>query len=68
MHLLFEGHPALELAGLVNNLKTASARKLKKPYGEQLRKFYWKPGLWPMRRVKQRNHSYTRCSRTNFNV
>ena len=46
VHLLFEAHPALELAGLVNNLKTASARKLKKPFAEHLRKFYWKPGFW----------------------
>lgn len=46
VHLLFEGHPTLELAGLVNNLKTASARKLKKPFGARIRAFYWKPGFW----------------------
>ncbi len=46
VHLLFEAHPALELAGLVNNLKTASARKLKKPFEAHLKKFYWKPGFW----------------------
>lgn len=46
VHLLFEAHPALDLAGLVNNLKTASARKLKKPFAEHLRRFYWKPGFW----------------------
>lgn len=46
VHLLFEGHPALELASLVNNLKTASARKLKKPFGSHIRKFYCKPGFW----------------------
>lgn len=46
VHLLFEAHPALELAGLVNNLKTASARRLKKPFGAHIRAFYWKPGFW----------------------
>lgn len=46
VHLLFEAHPALELAGLVNNLKTASARKLNKPFGSHIRKFYWRPGFW----------------------
>jgi putative transposase len=46
VHLLFEAHPALEMAGLVNNLKTASARKLKKPFAEHLKPFYCKPGFW----------------------
>lgn len=46
VHLLFEAHPALELSRLVNNLKTASARKLKKPFAAHLRKFYWQPGFW----------------------
>ena len=36
----------LELSALVNNLETASARKLKKPFASQLRKFYWRPGFW----------------------
>ena len=46
LHLLFEAHPALDFASLVNNLKTASTRKLKKPFGPHIRKFYWKPGFW----------------------
>lgn len=46
VHLLFEAHPALELAGLVNNLKTASARKLTKPFATQLARFYRHPGVW----------------------
>lgn len=46
VHLLFAAHPALELSGLVNNLKAASARKLKRPFATQIRKFYWKPGFW----------------------
>lgn len=46
VHLLFGAHPALELAGLVNNLKTASARKLQKPFAARLKSFYWKPGFW----------------------
>lgn len=46
VHLLFEAHPALEVASLVNNLKTASARKLKKPFAAHIRKFYRRPGFW----------------------
>lgn len=46
VHLLFEAHPALDLSSLVNNLKTASARKLKKPFEPQLRAFYRGPGFW----------------------
>lgn len=46
VHVLFSAHPALELAGLVNNLKTATARKLVKPFGARLAEFYRKPGLW----------------------
>lgn len=46
VHLLFEGHPALDLSNLVNNLKTASARKMKKPFEAELGAVYSGPGLW----------------------
>ena len=45
-NVLFAAHPALKLSALVSNLKTASARKLKRPFAAQIRKFYWKPGFW----------------------
>jgi len=46
LHLLFRGHPAMELSRLVNNLKTVSSRLLRKEFAEHLAKFYWKPVLW----------------------
>lgn len=44
--MLFSAHPELELAGLVNNLKTATARKLTTPFEVRFAEFYRKPGLW----------------------
>lgn len=46
VHLLIEAHPALELSRLVNNLKTASSRRLRNRYPEHLANFYSKPVLW----------------------
>lgn len=46
VHILFEGHPNMELATFVNNLKTVTSRRLRKKYGEHLSVFYSKPTLW----------------------
>jgi putative transposase len=46
VHLLFEGHPNMELAKFVNNLKTVSSRLLRRDYGLHLSKFYTKNVLW----------------------
>lgn len=47
VHLLIEAHPALELSRLVNNLKTASSRRLRNEYRDQLQSIYGdKPVLW----------------------
>lgn len=46
VHLLVDIHPALNIATLINNLKTASSRRIRNRYGEHLAKFYWKPVLW----------------------
>jgi putative transposase len=43
VHVLFTAHPALELSRVVNNLKTASSRRLRNTFPEQVKKFYWKP-------------------------
>jgi putative transposase len=34
------------VAGLVNNLKAANARKLNKPFGAHIRNLYLKAGFW----------------------
>ena len=46
VHLLFEAHPAMELSSLVNSLKTASSRRIRKAYASHLAQFYWKPVFW----------------------
>lgn len=46
VHLLIAIHPALNLSTLVNNLKTASARRARNRFAEHLATFYWKPMFW----------------------
>lgn len=48
VHLLFEAHPSVEPAKLVNNIKTVTSRKLRLQYREHLSRFYWsdKPLFW----------------------
>ncbi|MBS0642174.1 MAG: IS200/IS605 family transposase, partial [Proteobacteria bacterium] len=46
VHVLFRGHPAMDLSRLVNNLKTVTSRLLRKEFASELSQFYWKPVLW----------------------
>lgn len=46
VHLLVDIHPALNIATLVNNLKSASSRRLRREFAGHIRKFYWKPVFW----------------------
>jgi putative transposase len=46
VHLLFEGHPNMEIAKFVNNLKTVSSRLLRRDFASHLQKFYGKSVLW----------------------
>jgi len=46
VHLLVDIHPALNISTLVNNLKTASARRARARFREHLDRFYWKPLFW----------------------
>lgn len=46
IHILFEAPPQVQLSKLINNLKTVTARLIRKEYSEHLSKFYWKPYLW----------------------
>ena len=46
-HLLVDIHPALHISVLINNLKTASARRTRNRFAEHLVKFYYaKPLFW----------------------
>lgn len=46
VHLLVAIHPALNISTLVNNLKSASSRRLRNLFADHLAQFYWKPVLW----------------------
>ncbi|WP_207651519.1 IS200/IS605 family transposase [Sulfobacillus thermosulfidooxidans] len=46
VHLLVGIHPALNLSTLINNLKSASARRMRNRFADHLAKFYWKPYFW----------------------
>jgi len=46
VHLLVGIHPALNISILINNLKSASARRMRNRFADHLRKFYWKPYFW----------------------
>jgi putative transposase len=46
VHLLIDIHPALDISVLINNLKTASARRTRNRFAEHLAPFYRKPLFW----------------------
>lgn len=46
VHLLVEIHPSLDISVLINNLKTASSRRVQNRYKEHLSSFYRKPVFW----------------------
>ncbi|HEK1308667.1 TPA: IS200/IS605 family transposase [Pseudomonas aeruginosa] len=46
VHLLVDIHPALDISVLVNNLKTASARRARARFAEHLAQYYAKPMFW----------------------
>jgi putative transposase len=46
VHLLIDVHPALDISVLINNLKTASARRTRARFAEHLATFYSKPLFW----------------------
>ncbi|MCP5205821.1 MAG: IS200/IS605 family transposase [Hahellaceae bacterium] len=46
IHMLISIHPALDISVLINNLKTASARRTRNRFAEHLAQFYYKPLFW----------------------
>ena len=46
VHLLIDIHPALDISVLINNLKTASARRSRARFAQHLSAFYSKPVFW----------------------
>ena len=46
IHILFSAHPAMQISVLINNLKTVTARLIRKEYAKYLEHYYWKPVFW----------------------
>ena len=46
VHLLIDIHPALNLSTLINNLKSASSKRIRGKHWNWLRHFYSQPVLW----------------------
>ena len=46
VHLLVEIHPAINLSILINNLKSASSKRVRNKFPLRIAKFYWKPYFW----------------------
>lgn len=46
VHILFETEPTVRLSDLVKNLKSVSARHMRKEFARQLAPCYWKPYFW----------------------
>ena len=38
--------PQIELAKLINNIKTVSSRRTRKEFESHVNQFYWKPYFW----------------------
>ena len=48
IHILFEAPPQINLANFVNAFKSASSRRVRSIYSEQLKRFYWEPLFWSL--------------------
>jgi putative transposase len=48
MHLLIDIHPALNISILINNLKSASSKRLRRVFAGHIKIFYGKPLFWHM--------------------
>ena len=46
IHLLISAPPQICLANVINSLKTATSRLVRKQYADHLAGFYWKPYFW----------------------
>jgi putative transposase len=46
VHLLIDVHPALNISTLVNNLKSASSRRVRNKFSGHVAQFYLKPYFW----------------------
>ena len=48
IHILFDAPPMIDLAGFVNAYKSASSRRMRTDFKEELAPYYEKPYFWSM--------------------
>ena len=46
VHLLIDAQPSMSLARMIGNLKTVSARLIRKEFPEHLANYFWKVKFW----------------------
>ena len=46
VHFLIDAHPSMNLARMIGNLKTVSARLIRKEFEDHLKKYFWKVKFW----------------------
>lgn len=48
IHILFDAPPQINLANFINAFKSASSRKIRALFPEQVAKYYWEPYFWSL--------------------
>ncbi|MDV2998319.1 MAG: hypothetical protein N4J56_008024 [Chroococcidiopsis sp. SAG 2025] len=46
IHVLFDGHPGLNLVNFIKNIKSVSSRHMRKEYGDYLQQHLWGGEFW----------------------
>jgi len=46
IHILFDGHPGLNLTNFIKNIKSVSSRHMRKEYGDYLQQHLWGGEFW----------------------
>lgn len=46
IHVLFDGHPGLNLVNFIKNIKSVSSRHMRKEYSDYLEKHLWGGEFW----------------------
>lgn len=48
IHILFDAKPNMDLSEFINAYKSASSRRMRKLFLEELNLYYWKPYFWSL--------------------
>ena len=48
IHILFDAPPQINLASFINAFKSASSRMVRRNFGKELERYYWKPYFWSL--------------------